>query len=247
MFDRCAPFAEGEIAYNVAWNCPKGHGLLVDMCPVGPLVPSPSSCLNCGGQYPSDAAEPRCESCGLSQTECPAALGIAEEVPDDPLSLAQVAFSEGLFRRGIAYINYALINHPDLLAAWFYKSRFLHSIGYSQTAAAMLNQALELVADDASRIQLLEEESFQWAECNRGEEAFSSAEFARDLGSNSIRTHYLRGRALGLLGRLEEARDEITFVLSLDPTNADATRALKMIGNVLGDANNKRWWQFWKR
>ena len=69
----------------------------------------------------------------------------------------------------------------------------------------MLDGALARYSGAADRIGLLEEQSFLWAECQRGEEALRSADAAAGLGSNSVRTHYLRGRALALLGRLEEA------------------------------------------
>jgi Flp pilus assembly protein TadD len=59
--------------------------------------------------------------------------------------------------------------------------------------------------------------------------------------------HYLRGRALGLLGRLEDARHEMNQVLTLDPNNADAQRALNMIDAGDRPKESKRWWQFWKQ
>jgi hypothetical protein len=59
-------------------------------------------------------------------------------------------------------------------------------------------------------------------------------------------THYLRGRALGLLGRLEEARNEMNQVLALDPDNVDAQRGLHMIEAAYRPKECKRWWQFWK-
>jgi len=106
----------------------------------------------------------------------------------------------------------------------------------------MLDGALVRFSTAVERIWLLEEQSFLWAECERGEEALNSADAAKKLGSNSIRTHYLRGRALALLGRLEEARSEMNQVLALDPNNADAKRGLNMIV-----AASRPWWQFWKQ
>lgn len=129
-----------------------------------------------------------------------------------------------------------------LLKAWF-----LNSLGFNQAAAAMLGTALPQFQDPADRIQLLEEQSFVWAECQRGDEALRCADEAVGLGSNSVRTHYLRGRALGLLGRLDEARSELNQVLALDPTNADAQRGLQLILAAFPPDPVKRWWQFWKR
>jgi Flp pilus assembly protein TadD len=126
------------------------------------------------------------------------------------------------------------------------KARFLNSIGYNRTAAGMLDGALAKVTNAADRIFLLEEQSFLWAECERGEEALRSADAALELGSNSVRTHYLRGRALGLVGRLGEARNELEAVLTLDPHNAEAQRGLSMIDSAIPSTPRKRWWQFWK-
>jgi hypothetical protein len=146
----------------------------------------------------------------------------------------------------VALLNQALLEGMELLEAWFLKARFLHSIGFSRTAAEMVGGALVRFSGAADRIRLLEEQSFLWAECERGEEALSSADAAVELGSNSVRTHYLRGRALGLLGRLEEACKEMYQVLALDPTDADAQRGRDMIEAALRK-ESRPWWQFWKR
>lgn len=246
VYDRCAPFGQGEeAAYGVAWRCPKCHQLSVDVCPVGPLVPTRGLCLNCGTLYSSDSADAVCGGCGLSRHACPAALGLTDAVSDDPIASSQAAFAQGLFRRGVAVLNQALQEGVELLEAWFLKSRFLNSIGFNRTAAEMISSALSRFTNTtAERIWLLEEQSFLWAECERGEEALRSADAAVQLCSNSIRTRYLRGRALALLGRLEEARDEMSQVLTRDPNNADAQRGLKMIEAALG---SKRWWHFWKK
>src|SRR5437899_13049948 len=109
VYDRCAPFGQGqETTYAVAWRCPDGHGLSLDVCPVGPLVPEWGLCLNCGAPYPSDAPEAQCGECGLARQACPAALGVAEPIAEDPIAAARAAFAQGLFRHGMAILNQAL-------------------------------------------------------------------------------------------------------------------------------------------
>jgi tetratricopeptide (TPR) repeat protein len=148
----------------------------------------------------------------------------------------------------MAILNQALQEGGmELLEAWFLKARFLNSLGFNRTAAEMLDGALARFTSATDRIGLLEERSFAWAECERGEEALRSADAAVALGSNSVRTHYLRGRAMALLGRLEEARNEMNQVLALDPHNADARRALNMIVAAYRPKVGKRWWQLWKQ
>jgi Flp pilus assembly protein TadD len=133
----------------------------------------------------------------------------------------------------VAIVNQALQEQHDLIEAWFWKAALLKSVGFSCTAAEMLDGALARLSRVADRIRLLEEQSFLWAECQRGEKALRSADTAGELGSNSVRMHYLRGRALALLGRLEEARDEMACVLTLAPGHADAQRGLGMIEAAL--------------
>ena len=150
-------------------------------------------------------------------------------------------------RRGIAILNITIQERAGPLEAWFLKAQFLNSVGFNRLAAEMLGGALTKVASTTDRVLLLEEQSFHWAECNRGEEALHSADAAAGLGSNSVRTHFLRGRALGLLGRLQEAREEMINALALDPNQADAQRGLTMIDNAMRPEPKKSWWQFWKR
>jgi Flp pilus assembly protein TadD len=147
----------------------------------------------------------------------------------------------------LAILNQALQEGIELPEAWFLKSHFLNSIGFNRAAAEMLDGALATFSAAADRISLLEEQAFLWAECERGEEALRRADAAFALGSKSIRTHYLRGRALALLGRLQDARNEMSQVLALDPNNAEAQRALNMIDAAYRPTVPRRWWQFWKQ
>ena len=234
VYDRCAPFGQGqEATYAVAWRCPEGHGLSLDVCPAlsARLVPA-GTCASTAARNTDQMQRMwQCE-CGLSRRACPAALGTrggGSQVIQSHRPRVQLS-AQGLFRRGMAIVNQALHQEGmELPEAWFLKARFLNTVGFNRTAAEMLNGALARFGSAADRIWLLEEQSFLWAESERGEKALSSADAAAELRSNSVRTHYLRGRALGLLGRLEEARNEMNHVLTLDPNNADAQRALNMI------------------
>jgi hypothetical protein len=241
-YDRYAPFGQGqEETYAVVWNCPGGHGSSLDVCPVGPLLPARELCLNCGAAYPPAIADVRCGGCGLALRACHAALGLGNTPAHDPIASARDDFSRGLFRRGLAILNQALQERPELLEPWFWKSRFLNSLGFNRLAAEMIGGALARFIHTGSRISLLEEQSFLWAECERGDEALKSADAALELGSDSVRAHYLRGRALCLVGQLEDGRLEIMRVLALDPTNADARRALDMIDAAPRPTEQKRW------
>jgi tetratricopeptide (TPR) repeat protein len=160
--------------------------------------------------------------------------------PADPIGAARSAFGRGLFRLGMAILNQAVQDTPGLVEAWFLKAGFLNSVGFNRTAAEMLDGALAKLTGVSDRVLLLEEQSFLWAECDRGEEALRCADAALELGSHSARTHYLRGRALGLLGRLEEARNELDAVLTLDPQNAEAQRGRSLIDAAIRSQPGRR-------
>ena len=244
-FVHCAPFPVGqETTYGVVWRCPAGHGEVLDICPLGPLVPNDQMCMNCGSTYSSGEAV--CTDCGLSREACPDALGLDDPNNESPLVRAGFAFQEGLFRRGLAILNYSLRENQVQPEVWLIKTRFMHSLGYYRSAAQMLETVLSIVTAVEHKVVLLEEQSFLLAECQLGEAAFNSANKAMSLGSKSIRTHYLRGRGLAMIGQLEEARREMLEVLTLDPANSDALRGFAMIEAALPTESRKHWWQFWK-
>jgi tetratricopeptide (TPR) repeat protein len=338
VLDRVGPFpANGDQrTYAVAWFCPQCFRKSLDVCPLGPLVPAESRCLNCGATYPDDVDDPACPDCSLPRSRVLAALGVGS-IPPDPLAAAREAFRGGLIRRGLAFLNYALQHDVGLADAWSLKCSFLDSLGYTRAKSAMLEAALavggpaslwvsygytleamdrhadaaaayqrylELMPDgpwaavacgnqanslarlgdltaaeplyrqalareperahharnyvrflidaerweevlpvldaalekatmDADCIALLEDRALVLAEQEKAAESLESIEAALARGSDSVRTHYLHGRALALLGRLEEARAKILHVLTLDPDNADGKRALEMIDSVL--------------
>ena len=338
VFDRAGPFpGKGEEhSYAVAWRCPQCAKKWLDVCPLGPLVPSPSLCINCGAAYAAEGDGASCSTCGASRGAMLTVLGV-DAVPDDPLTAAKDAFQRGLIRRGLAILNLTLQREMGVTEAWSLKCSFLDSMGYARTKCTMLeaalaaggpaalwmnygfalqelnrhadavaaytrfreltpsdpwvavacgNQAnslmrlgemdaagelyrqalaleperishsrnfirflietrhlrealpfiettLERATEDADRIALLEDHTAILAELGNPTAALESIDAAVALGSDSSRTHFLRGRVLGLLGRLEEARLEILRVLALDPNNAAGKEALETIDSVL--------------
>jgi tetratricopeptide (TPR) repeat protein len=243
LFDRIAPIGEDENSYGVVWKCPGCQQLAVELCPVGPLVPTRDNCLNCGEMYNSSDV---CPACGLTDSLCAGSLGLHQEFEADPIEVAKTAFHQGLFRNGLAVLNRAIRDDRAPPEAWFGKSRFFNMLGYNRSAAEMIEAILNRYDKDDARIELLGEAAFLWAEAGRGEEALRNAQAAFDLGSRSIRTHYLRGRALALIGRLNDARAEMIRVLEMDPENTDAKRGLAMIDDALGSTKRRPWWKLWK-
>ncbi len=85
-------------------------------------------------------------------------------------------------------------------------------------------------------MRLLEGLAFVCAEEERAGQALEYVDRAMALGATDGRTRYLRGRALALLGRLAEARDEVRHVLEIEPSHAEAKEALAMIDKALAEA-----------
>lgn len=112
-------------------------------------------------------------------------------------------------------------------------------------AIAVLERALPAVTEPATRVTFLRALSYAHAEREDGAAALAAAEQALSIDAHSIGARYLRGRALGLLGRLDEAMVEIRQVLAIDPENADALRAIAMLEQAGASRAKRSWWRFW--
>ncbi len=322
--------------YAVAWNCSPCDYKALDICPLGPLVPSADACLNCGAAYPSEAVQSICPSCGLTRAAATAFL-LPEGIPADVATAAQELFGRALFRRALALLNASLARNPDQESPWLLKSNLLETLGLQVQQLRMLEGALavrgplsllinyaaalqragryeeagaasrrylesvpggplsgsahtnlglalrglgrdeeaeeeyreairvdggnvlhyrnlaQLLADQRrwsgalgaleagldrattfeDKIRLLEGLAFVCAEEERGTPALEYIDRAIALGATSARAHYLRGRALALLGRIDEAQVEIKRVLELEPDHADAKQAMSQIDKAL--------------
>lgn len=336
------PDQGGKVSYGVAWGCPSCDYKALDVCPMGPLVPAESICLNCGQPYPSPDPETACGGCNLNRMQVRAFLGLDQPVLD-PVAAARDLFGQGLFRRGLALLNLVLQQQPRHENAWLLKCSFLEGIKLSHMALQMLEGALahggplsleinhasalhragryqesiaasrrylaaepqgrwaaaahtnlglslRLLGDEEAaeeeyrqavelepgqvlhyrnlaqllldqqrwagalgvletglqravtpedRSRFLEGLAFVYAEEERGPQALRYIDQAMALGSDSPRSHYLRGRALALLGRLEEARKETLHVLELEPDNTDARQAMDLIDHALAEEGEK--------
>jgi tetratricopeptide (TPR) repeat protein len=324
---------------GVGWGCPTCDYKALDVCPLGPLVPSEALCLNCGAAYPSDEADAPCPGCGLTRAGALRFLHL-EGVPTDPGAAARDLFGRGLFRRGLALLNHALASDPGEETPWLLKATLLEGLGlqshllkmlegamaaggpasllinygsalhragrneeainasrrylelapggpwagaalsnlglalrglgrddeaeelYRQAvridpgqvlhyrnlaqllidqqrwagALGVLETGLEQATTSDDKVRLLEGLAFVCAEEERAGQALEYVDRAVALGAAGARTLYLRGRALALLGRLEEARDEVQRVLALEPENAEARQAMGMIEKALAEA-----------
>jgi hypothetical protein len=132
---------EAGATYGVGWGCSACDYKALDVCPLGPLVPSDALCLNCGDAYPSTAADAACPGCGLTRAGALAFLH-PENVPIDPGAAARDLFGRGLFRRGLAVLNLALARDPGQETPWLLKGTLLEGLGLQSHLLKMFEAAL---------------------------------------------------------------------------------------------------------
>ena len=143
-FDGMGPFPpDQESAYGVAWKCPQCGKRTMDMCNLGPLAPTPLSCLNCG--TPRESEEADCPGCGLSVAQAEEFLRITESGPVT-LQGARDAIGRRLYRRGLAMLNRLLQQDVKLVDAWDFKIQFLGALGFRRSRERLVQDALALGA-----------------------------------------------------------------------------------------------------
>ena len=116
-----APFGNEE-TYGVEWRCPRCDDHMLDLCPLGPLVPTRESCLNCGTNFSELNDFASCPACDMTRLEAVDFFGL-DPAPTDPVERAGKLFDRGVIRRAIATLNHALIINPTLEAAWASNTR----------------------------------------------------------------------------------------------------------------------------
>jgi len=141
-FERVAPFQSGDTQalYAVAWRCPSCDEVAVDVCPIGPIVPTPTSCLNCGASYLDGKSDSKCSGCGMKKSEAIEFLGV-DQPSEDTVSVARAHFERGLYRRGFAELNQLLLRDPASTDAWGEKAMFLQALGYYAASCIPLERA----------------------------------------------------------------------------------------------------------
>src|SRR4029453_18494779 len=97
------PSEPTEATYAVSWLCPRCNERALDVCPTGPVVPSKTSCLNCGGEM-----RPACVACGMSELDTTAYFELGR-LSGDPVADAIEDAGKGLLRRALAILNYVLV------------------------------------------------------------------------------------------------------------------------------------------
>lgn len=140
-YEHLRPWGQGkENAYSVTWHCGKCGKDHDDLSMLGPLVPGPSDCLNCGSL--NLGGQITCPDCGLAAAHIDSYLGLSALELRKPVGNAKVAFANGHFRKGLALLNSGLRDDIRLPEAWEMKLDFMQRLGFEASARTMLEQAL---------------------------------------------------------------------------------------------------------
>ena len=241
----------------VSWACPQCHKRILDLVPLHTELPTPGMCLNCG--HSLDGATSCASGCGVERQ--PIVDEIERELGLPPkLEEATRLYQGGLIRLFANAIDLRLEIVPDDAHAWLARARLLaepdvwlrrgiarepHRLAIRialqwllsarddhEGALEVLDGALELHSGvELARLQHMRADLL--CRLERGDEALAAIDVALlDDAANPSR-HYVRGWALGLLGRLQEARVAMLRVLELVPDSEPAMRSLAKIDAAL--------------
>ncbi len=134
--------------------------------------------------------------------------------------------AEALYREAIQLEPEQVVHSRNLSQLLVDQKRWAGALGALETG-------LERSTKPEDRIRFLEGLAFVSVEEERAPQALAYLERATSLGADSVNTHYLKGQALALLVRLEEARQEIDVVLQREPGDEKAKQARAMIEQAM--------------
>ena len=203
--------------FAVSWQCPGCDARLVDVVPVGVLVPVSGCCLNCGSQV-DEAGE--CQACGVPRP--PLVVAIHAACGDPPsVEAAQQLGARGLVRLGLNALDLRLETQPDDREAWLAKARVLNSVGLGFHGAPALERALALGADTSHNVAL------GIALASGAQHKSATAAFEAYLVTHPKGPHLgfvlvRQARALEQMGRVQEAEACLRRALSSDPGEVQA-------------------------
>jgi tetratricopeptide (TPR) repeat protein len=154
----------------------------------------------------------------------------------------------GDLERAIAVQRKAVEREPDRVVLHINLAHALRQQKAYQESVRVLDRALER-APPAERGRVLHLRADSLCELEQAEPALRDIDEAlRDRPDDPSR-NYVRGWALGMLGRLDEARACMLRVLELAPDDAAAQRGLKMIDGAMPPrpppSAKRPWWKLW--
>lgn len=150
------------------------------------------------------------------------------------LNLGDLSTAEQQYQKAIAI-------DPGTATHYYNYGHCLRLQGRFQAALDNIDQGFaRLPADSSESSAFWLEKANILAGLQRGAEALDCVDKARLQGADPSRLHYVRGRALGQVGRLSEARRQLKMALEKEPEHPDVRNALKVIEQALA---NQPWWK----
>jgi tetratricopeptide (TPR) repeat protein len=206
-----APFPPGqERTYGVAWVCPGCGDRSLDVCPLGPVIPTATTCLNCGEER---AIGTDCTGCGMSDDAVIAFLGIANE--ENPAA----EIHRGLVRRGLGRVNRTLRDDPANADAWQQKGYVYSDLGFHDAMLLMLRHA----AKAASAPLFLFSAGLVMQRVGRHDDAVAAYRELIDVAPTRHEVGMALnniGNSLSALRRNDEAEDAYRQSIERDPRRA---------------------------
>lgn len=138
----------------------------------------------------------------------------------------------------------AIEKDPTRLAHYQNLSRLYSKRKRWKESLAVVERGLAAVGED-DKTALMVDKARAQNELEDAEAGLATADAILAANAEHPRGLYHRAWALGLLGRLDEAKEALESMLDVDPTSKDGKRALEKIDAALAKNKKKPWWQFW--
>ncbi len=239
-FESVQPFAGGDGTYVVSWYCSTCDIRAMDLCPIGPTTPRHGVCLNCG----ADTSASLCDVCKLEAAEIEIRVNEATSNDEASIDNAQMYAGRGQIRLAFNIIDLHLRDYPHEVAAWTEKGRLLSLVGYFEQSRQALDCAISH-AESSDRPHILHLRANALCELHLGKAALQDIDESLKNEPDQVSRNYIRGRALGLVGRIDEALVCMNRVLELAPDHDAARRARALCENAVRSQCHQPWWKFW--
>lgn len=166
-----------------------------------------------------------CSFAAQSAAALEKAISLGDTAPTTRGYLALALSDTPRRAEAVPMLRTAVAGEPGAGIWWHGLIRLLVRLEKYDEAEADLARAGVLALEDSWRAGIATEQANVFCARRRPADALTAADEALRLAPSNTYSHYVRGRALGMLGRLDEAVAEMDRILSMAPGDPDATRA----------------------
>lgn len=202
--------------YQVNWACTACEESWSDVSGLGPLASIKGSCLACGAGLDGKDI---CAVCGWHEAASPEMFGWDGLELMKPVGNAKVAFSRGLFKKGMGLLNMALRQDFGQVDAWEMKFDFMRRLGMANEGVRMLEEAMEQGAPQ-DLIRLTGDWYQEQGQLEKAAEALTAYLSAFEvLTADQAEVLSNLGNIFQEMGESEKAEEAHAAALELDPLN----------------------------